>query len=51
MIKFIREYAYCVWKGAGFMIITGFGLNTWQWWLFTTVMTTLVVIRPKSYKE
>jgi hypothetical protein len=48
MILLVRKYAYAVWNGAAFSTITGFGLDTWQWWVFTTVMVLLVAIRPTS---
>lgn len=45
MKKFFKEHGVFVWMGAAFAFITGYSIDSWQWWAFVFPSIVFVVLR------
>ena len=45
ILKFIKEYSWSFFLGAGTQMISGYGLYNWQWWAFVVPLILLVGIK------
>jgi uncharacterized membrane protein len=51
MTKFIRKYSWAGWMGAGLGGFFGVTVSDPYFWIFTFVLTSLVMIRPCDSEE
>jgi hypothetical protein len=45
ILKFIKQYSWSFFLGAGTQMISGYGLYNWQWWAFVVPLILLVGIK------